>query len=136
RKICSAKAHPSFRHDTLPVSPMNDSSPSDELDHPAAEELSGFTIENPPLIDLDELFEHNIRQIDVMYVPAGSMVKGLIMELARGDRDTFIRLRDPDVGGHGVSYDFVKGDPALVGKIGRALGFASVMANRLEVRRG
>lgn len=84
----------------------------------------------------DALFAHNLEQIDQMNVAAGSMVKGLIMELERGSRDTFIRLRDPDVGGHGVSYDFMKGDPGLVGRIGRALGFALVTDHRLEVRHG
>ncbi len=82
------------------------------------------------------LFAHNIEQIRQMNIAAGSMVKGLIMELERGARDTFIRLRDPDPGGHGVSYDFVRGDRSLVGKIARALGFALVTDDRLEVRRG
>jgi hypothetical protein len=58
------------------------------------------------------------------------------MELRRSGRNTFIRLRDADVDGHGVNYDFVSGDPDLVGRIGRALGFASVTDDRLEVRRG
>lgn len=115
---------------------MNASSPSDELESAGAEELSGFTIENPPLADLDALFEHNIQQINLMNVAAGSMVKGLIMELARGTRNTHIRLRDPVARGHEVSYDFVSGDRELVGRIGRALGFARVTDDRLEVRRG
>ena len=82
------------------------------------------------------LFEHNIQQINVMNVAAGSMVKGLIMELDRAGRDTYIRLRDPEVGGHRVSYDFVSGQRDLVGRIGRALGFALVTDDRLEVRHG
>src|SRR5690606_10216043 len=121
---------------TLPTA-MNESGPSEHHEvaagTPSAAPLSSTT---PPLSDRDALFEHNIQQINLMKVAAGSMVKGLIMELARGSRDTHIRLRDPDVGGHGVSYDFVRGDRDLVGRIGRALGFASVTDDRLEVRRG
>ncbi len=86
--------------------------------------------------ETDSLFEHNVQQINLMNVAAGSMVKGLIMELERSGRNTFIRLRDPEIGGHGVNYDFVSGAPDLVGRIARALGFASVTADRLEVRRG
>ena len=82
----------------------------------------------------DALFEHNVQQIDLMNVAAGSMVKGLIMELERGGRNTFIRLRDAVPKGHEVSYDFVRGDRTLVGKVGRALGFAKVTEDRLEVR--
>lgn len=89
-----------------------------------------------PISEAETLFEHNVQQINLMNVAAGSMVKGLIMELSRGERNTFIRLRDADAGGHGVSYDFVSGDPGLVGRIGRALGFASVTDDRLEVRGG
>jgi hypothetical protein len=84
----------------------------------------------------DALFEHNIQQINLMRVAAGSMVKGLIMELERAGRDTYIRLRDPVPNGHAVSYDFVRGDRSLVGRIGRSLGFAKVTEDRLEVRHG
>jgi hypothetical protein len=115
---------------------MNASGSSEEFESAGAEELSGFTIENPPLVDLDALFEHNIQQINLMNVAAGSMVKGLIMELARGTRNTYIRLRDPVIRGHDVSYEFVSGNRDLVGRIGRALGFARVSDDRLEVRRG
>lgn len=86
--------------------------------------------------EIDALFEHNVRQIDVMHVPAGSMVKGLIMELERGGRSTYIRLFDAVPGGHAVSYEHVQGDRSLVGRIARALGFASVTDTRLEVRSG
>jgi hypothetical protein len=84
----------------------------------------------------DALFEHNIQQINLMRVAAGSMVKGLIMELQRAGRDTHIRLRDAVPNGHAVSYDFVRGDRSLVGRIGRSLGFAKVTEDTLEVRHG
>lgn len=88
----------------------------------------------PTDVDTDELFEHNIQQINVMNVAAGSMIKGLIMELERGDRDTYIKLRDAVAGGHKVNYDFVKGDPGLVFRIAGAFGFKTVTNDTLEVR--
>jgi hypothetical protein len=89
-----------------------------------------------PPADLDALFEHNVQQIHVMNVAAGSMVKGLIMELERNDRNTYVRLRNASPNGHAVEYDFLQGDRTLVGRLGRALGFAAVTDNRLEVRHG
>jgi hypothetical protein len=86
--------------------------------------------------DIEALFEANIHQIHVMNVAAGSMVKGLCMELERAGRNTYIRLRDAIPRGHAVEYDFVQGDRRLVGRIGRALGFEAVTDSRLEVRRG
>jgi hypothetical protein len=86
--------------------------------------------------DPNELFEHNIRQIDHMHISAGSMIKGLIMELQRDGRDTYIKLRDAVAGGHTVKYDLIKGDPALVVRIADALGFRSATADTLEVRHG
>jgi len=84
-------------------------------------------------IDTDALFEHNVQQINKMNVAAGSMVKGLIMELEREARETFIRLKDPGVDGHIVHYEFVKGDADLVYRLARALGFKSVTSDTLEV---
>ena len=49
-------------------------------------------------------------------------------------RNTFIKLRDAENGGHIVHYDFVEGDPGLVYTIGLALGLKQVTENRLEVR--
>ena len=86
--------------------------------------------------EIDALFEHNIQQLNVMNVAAGSMVKGLLMELERNGRTTYIRLRDPAAGGHAIDYDFVQGDRSLVGRIARALGFKTVTDTRLEVRSG
>lgn len=82
----------------------------------------------------DQLFEANLRQIDQMYVAAGSMVKGLLMELERDDRNTYIRLRDAAPNGHMVYYDFVQGDKTLVFRIARALSFKEVTESKLEVR--
>ena len=84
--------------------------------------------------DKEALFEHNISELNKMNVSAGSMVKGLIMELERGDRDTYIRLHDAVANGHKVNYDFVEGDPGLVFRVGTALGFKTVTDDTLEVR--
>jgi hypothetical protein len=81
---------------------------------------------------VEELFHHNMGQIDKMYVPAGSMVKGLIMELDR--RDTYIRLFDAVPDGHVVHYEFVQGVRNLVEWIGRAFGFKTVSDSVLQVR--
>jgi len=85
---------------------------------------------------LEKLFVANMTELNKMHVPAGSMVKGLIMELERGGRSTYIRLHDAVAGGHGVQYDFVQGRRDLVGRVGRALRFARVTDALLEVRGG
>ena len=82
---------------------------------------------------LDQLFEHNVQQLNQLNVDAGSMVKGLLLELERGDRKTYIRLRNPAQAGHTIEYEFVQGDQSLVGRLARALGFKSVTDSRLEV---
>jgi hypothetical protein len=87
-------------------------------------------------IEKDKLFEHNVQQINKMYIPAGSMVKGLIMELAGNAEPTYIKLKDAVKDGHTVLYDFVQGDSGLVFRIATALGFKSVSENKLEVRNG
>lgn len=84
----------------------------------------------------DELFENNVKQINVMYVPAGSMIKAVLWELQRNNRDTYLRLRDAVPQGHIVYYDFVAGDPGLVARIGGALGLKTVTSSMLEVRGG
>jgi len=92
----------------------------------------------PPLTpaEIEQLFQANIAQINLMYVAAGSMVKGLLMELERNNRNTYIRLREAAPNGHVVFYDFVQGDKTLVGRIARALGFKMVTESKLEVRGG
>jgi N-acetyl-anhydromuramyl-L-alanine amidase AmpD len=86
--------------------------------------------------EIDELFDHNVLELNKMDVAAGSMVKGLIMELERGDRNTYIKLRDAEAEGHTICYDFLEGDKSLVKRIGGALGFKKVTKDTLEVRNG
>jgi hypothetical protein len=81
----------------------------------------------------EQLFNENVSQINKMNVAAGGMVKGLLMELQRGERGTYIRLHDAEENGHAVSYDFLQGDKGLVFRIARALGFKDVTESRLEV---
>lgn len=88
----------------------------------------------PDTLGIEALFEENVQQIDRMNIAAGSMVKGLIMELERAGRNTYIRLFDAERDGHVVHYEFIQGDRSLVGRIARSLGFAGVTDSRLEVR--
>jgi hypothetical protein len=81
---------------------------------------------------IDALFEANVQVILRMNTAAGSMVKGLIQELCRGDRATWIELHTPVPDGHAVSYRFRQGDASLVGRIGRALGL-TIAPDRIEV---
>ncbi len=83
--------------------------------------------------EIEALFRQNMQELNKMYVAAGSMVKGLIMELERGDRRTYIRLKDAVPNGHVVHYELVQGDPKLVFSIARALGFKEVTDSKLEV---
>lgn len=84
--------------------------------------------------EIAQLFEHNIQQINVMHGAAGSTVKGLIMEMARDQRPTYIRLRDAAPDGHTVDYEFVQGQRDLVGRVARALTFKSATDSKLEAR--
>lgn len=85
-------------------------------------------------VDLVSLFEDNVQQIVKMAIMSGSMVKQLILELQRPGRDTHIRLRDAEVGGHTVFYSLVEGDPALVTGIANALDvFSEVTVSKLVV---
>jgi hypothetical protein len=84
----------------------------------------------------DQLFDQNIQEINKMAVAAGSMVKGLIQELDRKNRDTYIKLKDAEPDGHVVFYDFVAGDPDLIRRVGIALGFKTYTESKLEVRHG
>ncbi|MEK6572602.1 MAG: N-acetylmuramoyl-L-alanine amidase, partial [Bacteroidota bacterium] len=76
--------------------------------------------------EIEQLFNDNVVQINKMNVAAGSLVKGLIMELQRSDRSTYLRLHDAEQDGHAVYYGFVQGDKGLVFRLARALGFADV----------
>lgn len=84
-------------------------------------------------IQIAELFQANVQQLDLMNIAAGSMVKALIMELQRDNRNTYIRLHDAVSDGHVVYYDFVEGDKSLVFRLARALGFQEVTDSKLEV---
>ncbi|SHF72968.1 N-acetylmuramoyl-L-alanine amidase [Fodinibius roseus] len=86
--------------------------------------------------EIDSLFEENVKELNKMNVSAGSMVKGLIQELQRNNRGTYIRLRNAVEEGHQISYDFVEGDKSLVKRIGTALGFKNITKNKMEVRNG
>jgi N-acetyl-anhydromuramyl-L-alanine amidase AmpD len=85
---------------------------------------------------LDALFNMNIAELRRMNPAAGSLVKGLLFELQRAGRDTYIRLSDAEPAGHAVDYAMVRGNPALVGQLGIALGFKSVTESHLEVYSG
>ncbi len=97
----------------------------------------GLSLENcseQPLLggkDLKTLFESNCKQIAKMTVAAGSLVKGLLMELER--RDTHIRLGDLN-GIHAIEYNCVRGSKELVEKLGLAFGFENVTDSMLQVR--
>lgn len=83
--------------------------------------------------EITDLFNHNVQELNKMHIAAGSMVKGLIMELERKNRNTYIRLREAEDRGHVVFYDFKEGDIGLVKRIALALGFKQVTPTKLEV---
>lgn len=85
---------------------------------------------------IDDLFRSNMLEVDKMSVPAGSMVKCLLIELGKDGRDTFIRLHDAEPNGHSVDYSFVEGKQSLVQSFARHFGFKSATDSRLEVRGG
>ena len=82
---------------------------------------------------LDQLFENNAKELNQMDIAAGSLVKALLLELERGNRHAYIRLRNPVKDGHTIEYDLVEGDPAVVKRLARVLGFKSATDSTLEV---
>ncbi|MFC1640169.1 N-acetylmuramoyl-L-alanine amidase [Gemmatimonadota bacterium] len=84
--------------------------------------------------EMDRVFEGNMRLIGKMAVGAGSMVKGLIMELER--RDTYIRLHSVETGGHKVRYHLLVGKEGLVKRLAAALGLQHVTPSTLLVPNG
>lgn len=86
--------------------------------------------------ELDALFTHNMTELNKLKPAAGSLVKCLLMELERDTRATHIRLYDAQPGGHRVKYAFVRGRADLVGRLARALRFARVTDDELEVQGG
>ncbi len=84
-------------------------------------------------LDKDSLFNENMATLNKLEVGAGSLVKGLVMELCRGQNTTYIKLRNPKPNGFEIFYDVVQGDKGLVPRLARALGFKDVSDDRLEV---
>lgn len=84
-------------------------------------------------LDKDSLFNENMATLNQLEIGAGSLVKGLVMELCRGQNTTYIKLRNPKPNGFEIYYDVVQGDKGLVPRLARALGFKDVSENRLEV---
>jgi hypothetical protein len=82
--------------------------------------------------EIEALFNRNVRRIDRMHVPAGSLVKNLLMELER--RDTYLELMTPEPGARAVRYELLRGDPAVLARIADWLGFERVTESELEVR--
>jgi hypothetical protein len=62
--------------------------------------------------EIEALFTENARRIEAMDVAAGSLVKGLIMELER--RRTYLRLVEPTPGAHAIGYEVAQGDRRAV----------------------
>lgn len=87
-------------------------------------------------VDVEALFLHNADQINQLDPAAAGAVSALLAELERDGRDTYIRLTKPVRRGHKVAYEFVKGDRTLVARAARALGFARVTDDTLEVSHG
>jgi hypothetical protein len=83
--------------------------------------------------EVEELFDHNVAEFSKMNRNAAAVIKGVLYELQRDGRNTYIKLHDAQPGGHVVRYKMVQGDPDLVRRIGGALGLKSVTADTLEV---
>ncbi len=99
--------------------------------------INGCRLERVSIFnELEELFEHNIQQLSQLNRAAAAVVKGLLYELQRGDRDTYIKLYDPAPGGHVIHYKLIRGNPDLVRRLAGALGFKTVTENTLEVFHG
>jgi len=84
--------------------------------------------------ELERLFASNVEQIRTLAVAAGSLVKGLVLELER--RDTYIRLYYAEPGGHRVEYEFLSGNEELVKRLATALGIECLGESMLQVRHG
>jgi hypothetical protein len=82
-------------------------------------------------LEIEALFAQNAERADEMHVAAGSLVKGLLMELER--RGIYVRLATPGPGSHEIGYKVIQGDHRHVPPIARALGFKTVTDRLLEV---
>jgi hypothetical protein len=85
-------------------------------------------------LEMDRLFTGNMTQIARLSVAAGSLVKGLIMELER--RDTYVRLFNAVTGGHKIRYQLLVGKEGLVKRLATALGLDHRSPSTLQVPNG
>ena len=83
--------------------------------------------------EIDKLFAENKAQFGIMNMAAGNMIKGLLYELQRKNRNTYIRLHNAAKDGHTVYYKMVQGDPEIVLKAAKALKFKTYTNDFLEV---
>ena len=96
---------------------------------------SGFE-SNISQAEIEALFEHNIKEILKLDLIAGTLIKQLILELEKEGRDTYIRLSNALEGGFEVEYEMVSGDPELVIRVARALGYETFTNSKLGVYQG
>jgi hypothetical protein len=82
--------------------------------------------------EADALFEYNAVERDKMAIGAGALVGALIDELEQ-NVETYIRLKNPEPGGHTCEYTLVQGRQDLISPLGQALGFKKVTDSKLEV---
>lgn len=82
--------------------------------------------------ELSDLYSRNARRLNELETGAGSLVKNLLMELAR--RQVFLKLDTPAPGDHAIPYHVAQGDSGEVARVARALGFKSVTSEVLEVQ--
>lgn len=83
---------------------------------------------------IEALFDQNMLEINKMNIAAGSMIKGIIIELERDGRNTYIRLYNAVKDGHQVNYEFLEGDLTLLPRLAKALGLKQCTEDLLEVR--
>lgn len=94
--------------------------------------------EGQPMTDtqIEALGKENAQEINRLEPAAGGLVAGMLRELRKPGRDTYLRLSDGQDRGHTVRYAFVEGDRDLIGKAAKALGFKSWSDGVMEVHSG
>ena len=80
----------------------------------------------------NQLFNHNMEELNKLNVAAGSMIKALLIGI-ESNGSTYIRLSNAQQSGNKVDYAYMEGDETMVEKIGRALGLV-VSVTSLEVK--
>lgn len=80
----------------------------------------------------NQLFNHNMEELNKLNVAAGSMIKALLIGI-ESNCSTYIRLSNAQQSGNKVDYVYMEGDETMVDKIGRALGLV-VSVTSLEVK--